>query len=173
MVTFEVVTFIPIDIKPYRWVLQTEYDEPEPEENRLYGACFQNGKLLDTEVVSSFSLIVTELTGNVNRVHIRNEILNVDPEIEALFYIHYQPFNENQLELVRKWNSYYLNTYRSALQYIPLRTIGGENRLKLLRKKYPLLTLILFALIGILIAFLVYAIYDRCTINETSINERY
>jgi hypothetical protein len=100
-------------------------DEPE----KLYAIAFQNGKLPDIPRIEVIPNIVERITGKLNELPIRDELLaHSDELLESLFKPHTTVMDDERIAMVKQWNDYYLKTYRIERDNdIPLRTFGGRS----------------------------------------------
>ena len=116
----------------------------------LYGACFQNGKSPYIQPITSLPNRITQIDKHANNYpDIAHEMKHVIGKFDDLFTVSYKPLKANQLSRISRWNSYYISSYGTSKQRIPLRTFGGNNG----RRWWLILVWILLSLIIIVIGY--------------------
>ena len=90
---------------------------------RLYGACFQNGKLPEILPVKEYSRYAP--TKNEESIH--QELTRIIPDYADIFYSRTTKPSAKEYKQIRTWNDNYLQNNRTADQWIPLKTFGGSN----------------------------------------------
>ena len=126
--------------------------------HRLYGACFQNGKLPEVLPKKEYTRYIP--TENEESIH--QTLTELIPDYADIFYARTIKYTKRELGLIQKWNDRYLKENRSSNQWIPLKTFGGS-------KSKDWLLVMVFLLIGTLITVVIYCIY-RSDVSEHQSN---
>ena len=90
---------------------------------RLYGACFQNGKLPEILPIKEYSRYIP--TENEESIH--QELTRTIPDYADIFYARTTKPSAKEYKQIKTWNANYLQNNRTPDQYIPLKTFGGSN----------------------------------------------
>ena len=90
----------------------------------LYGASFQNGKSPD---IIPLTVPTKHPIKPYNISPITHELYSITPGLASILTVIDEPFDDSDRALIKQWNSYYIEHYRTDKTHIPLRTFGGRS----------------------------------------------